>query len=340
MPTVKISAKAREHKTGFEGYSGPEPDRPGAYRGVVKRIRWREYSTGSQGFVVLVELQAAADTPDKAKYDGAPYWTNVVAVPAPGASMKDGSIRSVENFLAALSLPDDPAIAYDDGDTKRGVELTKLGGKSVANLYETPVVLDLGTSSREGGSLLEVNNLRPSGEKRSSGAPLAQDNWVEPEADEEAEEEPWDRTTREAELKAMRLPALRRFAEDDYDLTTTGLSKVELITLVLDHEEGGDDEPPMATAPDAEPEEDEEDDEDVEVEVEEEDEEEDDSEAYDQRAAELQTFDRAALKAALKGASPDQKVFKTTTDDQIREWILAAEFQVEDEAEESGTPPF
>lgn len=336
MPKIKIHAKPQEHKTGFEAYNGATPDRPGAYRGVLKQLRWREYGPGSQGFNVLVELEADPKVhPDHVKYDGAPYWRNIVAVPAPGQEMKDGSIRSLETFLAAIGVNDsDPDIITDEGDSKSAVNITRLGKRAAAAILGSSVTVDLRIDARnssEERTALEINNIRSSGEKPTKD----DEGWaaVEPDPEEpvEADEEPEDAADEEAdaedeisaeerlsELKGLKVAELRQIATEDYDLDVKGLGKQELVEAIMGHEYETEDEP-MATAPD-ESEDDEEDE--IEVESEDDEEEEDDS---DSRAAELAALDRTALKSILRRLNEERKVFKSTTDDQLREWILEEE---------------
>lgn len=62
--------------------------------------------------------------------------------------------------------------------------------------------------------------------------------------------------------------------------------------------------------------------------------------AYEERVAELAALNRTELKAALKAANPDFKVLKKHTDDDLREAVLAAEFEAEEDEGGDSEPPF
>jgi hypothetical protein len=338
MPSIKRAVKSTEKKTGFEAYDGPEPLKRAVYRTKVKQINFKEFASGSQGFVILLELEAAKGDPKGHKqFDGFPLWTNLVL------GDKEAMLARESNLYAAFGAKDEPAIVFEEGALTGGVKVTSIGGKK--NLIDTVVNADIKPVMYEGNLRPEVDGIYkfkedgikpafPSASEQAETEDDEDDSEYEAEETEEDEAEDegpsQEEIDREAELKGMKIVPLRNEAKT-LEIDTTGLKKDELIEAILDAEFGEDedeDDQPMATADDEDEESEEEDEaeEDDEEEEEEEEEEDLDASAEDTRKAELATFNRSELKAILKSSNPAFKVFKTTTDDALRDAIIAAEY--------------
>jgi hypothetical protein len=331
MGKFSVKAKAQEVKSGFESYDGVEP-KSGMHRAVIKNIRFKQFKSGSHGFVVLTELLAAKGDPRGHKaYDGWPDFTNVVASPADDEPMKEGSQRGLSNFLAALGVGDDPDIVFEDGDLTKGVKLKKIGTKTITAIEGKAIVtVDIGSETYNDETRMRVRNIFKAKEDGVKFDGTTEDEEAEDETDideaeEEAEEDDAEVAEREAELTKLTIVKLRAAAKES-GLTAAdikGLSKEELISAILDEEFG------VAEDEDEEAEEESVDEDEVEAEddEEEEEEEEDDEEEDDEedsaRADELAALDRAALRPIAKELGV--RVLKTMSDDALREAILAAE---------------
>jgi hypothetical protein len=327
MGKFSVKAKAEEVKTGFESYDGPEP-KSGMHRAVIKNLRFKKFSTGSHGFVVLTELEAAKGDPRGHKnLDGWPDFTNVVAVPADGEPMKEGSQRGLSNFLAAIGVGDDPDIVTEDGDLTKGVKLKKIGSKLITGIEgKTVVTVDIGSEDYQGETRMRVRNLFKAKDDAKAVSAEVEDDEAEEAEDESVDEDDEAVAEREAELGKLTLVKLRAEAKTA-GLTAAdikGLGKDELISAILDEEFGVEEDEEEAEDDEADAdveaeEEDEAEEEEEEAEEEEEEEEEDDSE----RRAELEALTRPKLIAAAKAAGG--KPLKKHSDADLVDIILAAE---------------
>jgi hypothetical protein len=315
MPSVKrTGVKSAEVKTGFESYDGPEPTRRGMYRARIAILQFKTFRTGSQGFKIQVILEAAKGDPKGHKqFDGYPQFSNIVF------GDKDAMITRENNFYAALGLKDEPVIVYEDkGDLEEGIDIKTLGGKSLAAIKKLYVNVDL-KPRRDGQDGMEIDGIYKLKEVARSGAGTKaeeaedEEDLLEDEGEEEEAEES-DAEARAEELAEAGLPDLRSLAKE-YGLKTVGLKKDAIIDAILEYE---------ADLPEDEEEE----------EPDEEEEEPEEEEGDDERSAraeELADLDRAKLKLVLKKVNADFSVYKSTTDDDIREAILDAEFGAADE---------
>lgn len=344
MPKFKLSgAKAVEQKSGFEPYDGPTPSRKGFYRGVIKSMKHGANSSGSEGFSIVVELEAAPGDPKgHAQFDGYPMFArNIITSSSDGGALKEGAVRNLNNLLAALGTKDEPDVILADGDGDK-VDVKKIGG---INPIGRVVNIDMDFELYEGdrrptvGGIYKYKEIdaEPTGNGRAAILDEADDEddeadlmeSEEAEGDEEADE--YD--ARAEELAGLGIPALKKIAKE-LDVAVSG-TKDKLIERILEAEFAEeDDEPEDADEADAdEPDEDEAEDDDEaddeaddEDDEEEEDDEDEDEAAKAERIAELADLDRAALKKILKEIASDFTVLKRHTEDQLREQIVAVEF--------------
>lgn len=338
MPSVKRSAvKAEEKKTGFESYDGPEPTRRGMYRSKIRIFQFKEFKSGAQGFKILLEFEAQKGDPKHhAEFDGYSIWTNLVF------GDKEQMLTREGNFYAALGLKDGPAIVFEEGDLKAGVDIKTLGGKSLAAIQKLFVNADvkIRTDGDYAGQpevdgiykLKELSTPEPAGaadEDEDDESDLIEDGDEEAEESDEGETEGDDPEARKEELEAAGLTDLRTLAKE-YEIKTVGLKKDALVEAILDVEfpDGG----AAALADDDEAEEEEAEEEDDEEAEEEEEAEEDDERTA--RVAELADLDRAGIKRVLKGVNPDFKVLTRHSDDDLRNAVIVEEFG------EDGETPF
>jgi len=336
MPSFKLKGvKAEEVKTGFEAYDGPEPTRKGFYRAAIKKLTFGRNSGGSMGFYIVAELEAAKGDPkDHAQFDGFPMFIrSIITETKDGSELKEGSQRNLSNFLAALGTGDEPNIILEDGDVEDGVAVKKIGPR---NPIGAIINIDMGFSDYNGSPRPESNGVYKYNDADGAGSTtkgkasakdLADDEedlLDEAEEAEEAEETDDEIGERQAGLEGMKIAALKAIAKE----LKIGISgtKEALIERILDAEFAELDIPEEAE--EAEDEEEEEEAEEEEAEEEEEEEEEVD-EARAEREAELAEFDRIALKKIIKEVSADFTVLKRHSDDDLREAILAAEFEDE-----------
>jgi len=324
-----VGVKSKEVKSGFESYDGPTPTATGFYRAKIAKMEFRSNNSGSKGFWILAELEAEKGDPkNHAKFDGFPLFiSSIITETADGSPLKEGSEANLSNLMFALGVPDEPTVVTAPGKKEGNLVITKIGGK---NPIGTVVNIDLGMEAYGDGTRPSSNGVfKFNGGVGGEATPVdeePEDEDIEEEIDEEvdADGDPADDeyTEREAELNADTLPNLRTIAKP-LGVKTPGLKKPELVQAILDAE--------FESIPEGDEEEPEEDEEEVEVEEDEEEAEEEEEEAEEEdpeaeRAAELATFDRPALKAALKEVVPTAKVFKSTTDEDLVAQILAAEF--------------
>lgn len=340
MPSFKLSGiKSQEVKSGFESYDGEVPLKKGFYRAELKKLKFKQFSKGSKGFYIVVEMAAAKGDPkDHAKYNGFPMFIqNIITETADGSPLKEGSIGNLSNFLDALGVGDEPNVVVAPGEIEDGVDVLKIGGKNPIGAF---VNIDLGTE-------MYNEELRPTsngiykvkaevGSKMSKPAFVAAEEEDEDEdlmAEEEAEEteegaeEDEEFNARSAELEGLGIPALKKIAKDLK--VTLGGKKDEIIGRILDAEFSA-----AALEEDDEAEEDEEEDGSSDVEIDDEEEEDDEAEEEDDeeddgsadRRTELDGLDRADLKTILKDVNAEFRVLKRNTDDELRDAIITAEF--------------
>lgn len=332
MPSIKLpGVKAVETKTGFESYDGPPITRKGFYRAELKKLKYGlNANSGSYGFNIVFELLAAPGDPKgHAIFDSMPMFSrSIITEGKDGAALKEGSVRNLSNFLAAIGSSDEPTVILEDGDLDDQVEVKKIGG---INPVGRIVNLDIGFGRYEGEPRAEINGIyvwKDDGKSagKVSASDIADDDadlYEGEEGEDEAEAEDDEYGIRQAELTALGIPELRRILEEDYDLPKSG-NKAVLVERILEHEFADEEE-----ADEAEAEDEEEPDDEAEDEAEDDEEEEADDEDEAAKAArveELAGFDRIALKKVLKEVSPEATVLKRHTDDDIRELILDAEF--------------
>jgi hypothetical protein len=334
MPKFSVTGKAEETRSGFEPYDGVEPSKPGMYRSVLKKLLVREYGTGSVALRGLFELEAQKGDPKKhAQFDGTPKWGNVFFVVNGSGTLKDGTQRALNNFLAGLGVTKaNPDIVTDaDGDTTKGAQVKSIGGKAIATMEGNKAFsIDLRNDGEYG---LQISNIYPAKDvtfDETDEDEEETDVEVETE-DEEAEEEEEGQSAeeRQEELEAMTLAALRKLAKS-LEIDTTGLKKDALVEAVLDAEfgEAVDEAEPDEDEPEEEEEdaEEEEDDEAEEEEDEAEEEEEAEDDGSDERRAELAELKRPALLKLVKEVNKDFRPLKRHSDEDLVEAIIAAEF--------------
>ncbi len=336
MPSIKSrmpsGVKSQEVKTGFEAYDGPIPDKRGFYRAKITSLKWGKNSGGSYGFTLVANLEAAPGDPKgHAQYDGMPMFSHsIITETSDGSPLKEGSINNLSNLYAALGAKDDPDVIVAPGDPDENkVDVTKVG---TVNPIGRIINIDLGFETYNGERRPTVSGVFPfkeeAGKTPRKATAVVEDEEPEDEAEDESDltEDDEEFAAREEELTAMTLAKIKGVAKE---LGVTGKNKAELIEAILDAEfpEDGaaalDDE----DEPEDEPEDDEaeeEEAEDEEEDDEEEEDEEDDGQA--ERAEELSSFNRVALKKVLAEVDPSFRVLKKHSDDDLRDAILAAEF--------------
>ena len=338
MPKFKLKgAKAVEQKTGFEPYDGPEPTRNGFYRGVIKVMKHGMNNSKSEGFAITLELEAAAGDPKgHAQFDGYPMFSrSIITSSADGSALKEGAQRNLDNLLAALGTSDEPEVVLEDSDEDK-VNVLKIGGKKVVGAV---VNVDVQLKMYEGERRPEVGGIykykeidAPTGVGRAA---ILDDEEEEDESDlmesEEAEGEEADEyDARAEELAGLGIPALKKIAKE-LEVGVSG-TKDKLVERILEaefaEEDEAEDEEEPEDADEAEEAEDDEPEDDEEEEADDEEEEEDDEDeaAKAERVAELADFDRAALKKVLKEIASDFTVLKRHSDDDLRDKIVAVEF--------------
>ncbi|WMI33146.1 hypothetical protein SEA_RIKSENGUPTA_50 [Microbacterium phage RikSengupta] len=336
MPKFKLSgAKAVEQKSGFEPYDGPEPTRAGFYRGIIKVMKHGLNSgSGSQGFAITLELEAAAGDPkNHAQFDGFPLFSrNIVTSSKDDSPLKEGAQRNLNNLLAALGVKDEPDVILAEGDADK-LDVKKIGGK---NPIGAVVNVEIGFELYEGDrrpvpqGIYKYKEIdAPTGTGRAA---ILDEEEEDDEADlmegeDESEVEADEYDARAEELDGLGIPALKKIAKE-LDIAVSG-TKPKLIERILEAEFAEEDEADE-DEPEDEPDEDEADDADeADDEPDDEDEEEDDEEdeARAERVAELADFDRVALKKVLKELDGDFTVLKRHTEDQLREKIVSIEFE-------------
>lgn len=330
MPSLKVSVNP-EAKSAFESYEGPTPPVGNGYEGVIKNVRVKlGKDSGNPYLNVLVEH----DTKDanRKQYNGAPQWVRVMF------GEHDETQARLAAFVKAITgkANKEANIVDTDVDARSGtgsivktIDGVKPDGKRVK--------FDIREEAAQGGydARLSADFIRRVIDAPvEAGSDEAEDQVdeedIEVEDDEAAEGDELTREEREAELKKEALADLRAAAKEA-EIDIKGLKKAEIIEAILDWEfEGAEDEEDGDEEDEEELELEEGDESEEEEEADEEDEEDGDDPEAEIRA-ELADLDRAALKARLKESAADKKVFKSTTDDDLRDWIVDAEL---------GEPPF
>lgn len=333
MPKVKINAKARETRSGFEPYDGPTPKVRGIYRANLKKMTYGPNNSGSTGFNMVFELEAQKGDPkDHARFDGYPLFSrSIITESSDGSPLKEGAQRNLENLLAALGVKDDPDLIIDEGDGQQPVK--KVGGK---NPVGTIVALDVVIKPYEGENRPEIGSILPFKEAAVSSTKASvlddededdEDDLLEDEADEADEtdgDEASEYDERADELDHMQIPALKKLARE-LGLPVGG-KKEDLVTRILDaefSEEDDEDEDDSPAVLDDEDDSEEIEDEEDEDEIEEEEDEEAD------RRAELAEIDRNGLKKILHALDKDFAFKKSHTEADLIEEIISREFEDE-----------
>jgi hypothetical protein len=325
MPSVKRTGiKSKEVKTGFESYDGAEPHKRGMYRSKISQAIWVQFKTGAVGYKLLLTLEAEKGDPkDHAQFDGYPIWTNLVL------GDKEAMIQRENNFYAALGAKDEPAIVFETGDIEQGVPIKTIGGKNPVGAIVNADI-KMGTYNDEPRPEVDgIYKVRSAATAASSA--VASGDEEEPEEDEsdmleggDDEDGEQTREERAEELNGSSLPDLRKLATGDYDLDVKGLKKADIVDAIVAYEFDAE-----ALSEEEEEEPDEEELDEEEEPEEEEEEEEDDERA--ERESELAATDRTGLKTIIRGLLPEFKVYKTTSDDDLRAAILGEEFGSDEE---------
>jgi hypothetical protein len=312
MPSVIKRKTSHVQQSGFQIYAGDEP-RPGGYRGILKNVNLVKSKGDNLMFTAVVEFQAK-DGSDKKQYDGYATFPMIPLTDAESNVQREQAL-----YLAVCGKK--------DADTKTDVDPSKFK----AGDGQKAKVLSIGGVNPEG----KVVNVRMRNEvdnrPESNGAMQLKCDLIfavrgeEPEAaDEDIEDDETDEEGlplyEEDDLKTKNLVALRKILVDELGQDAAEMkaekSKAALIELILELQEDEDED-------DDEEDEDEEDEQD-EDEDEEEDEE-DDKEA--EIRSEVEGMDRVSLKAAIKKRDPEFKVLKSTTDEALREALVALMLQ-------------
>lgn len=300
--------------TGFEPYEGPVP-KPGVYWGEIMVMRTAEGKDSGNTYLKVMYKLGPNEDPEKNKCAGAPIWDNVV----PGEHELQQA-RLAQLLNAVCGKP--KAIVLTDDNTN---EVKTIGGKKPVG---TRVKLVLQRESYQDQPQARVSDVfpLPKDVKWPTGPVDSSDEELEEEdVEEEAEEDGDAFEARKEELEGMTLVKLKLEAKKVEGAKTTGKAS-DIINSILDIEY-----PPVEEDEEEESEEVEEDEE-AEEEVEDED-------PAAERREELSSKTRTQLKVLVKKADPDFKVTTKTTDDEIREAIIAAEFpDAEEEAEEDVDP--
>lgn len=317
-------AKAQEQKSGFEAYDGPIPTRRGAYRAKIRQVKLKEFNSGSIGFMIVADFEAAAGDPkDHAQFDGyTMFIQNIIVQTADGSPLKEGSQRNVDNFLYAIGVKgEDPLIDHEKGEIdKNGVKVLKIGAVNPTGQY---VSIDCGTEEYGGDMRLTSNGIfRDNSDKVAPKTVKDED----PDEDEETEgyaddEEDEDGETREDELAAMTLPALKKLAKE---LGVTATNKAGYVEAILEAESAEDEDEGEEDAEDETEEDESEEEEEEDEESEEDEEEEEDDEAAALRE-ELAGLARPKLVSRLKTGGG--RALKSDSDDDLIEKIIKIEIE-------------
>lgn len=336
MPKFKLSgAKAVEQKTGFEPYDGPEPTRPGFYRSIVKVMKHGTNNSGSEGFAITLELEAAPGDPkNHAQFDGMPLFSrSIITSSADGDALKEGAQRNLDNLLAALGTKDEPEVILADGEGK--VDVKKIGGKNpIGAVVNTEIGFEVYEGARR-PTVAGIYKYKESDAPTGDGRPAILDDEEEDESDlldepedaEDADGEADEYDARAEELDGLGIPALKKIAKE-LEIGVSG-TKPKLIERILEaefaEEEEAEDEEPEDETEEVEEADDEAEDDEEEPDDEEEEEDEDEA-AKAERVEELSSVNRVDLKKILKEIAADFTVLKRHSDDDLREKIVAVEF--------------
>lgn len=337
MPKIKpVINKAA--KNSFLPYDGPALV-PGSYDAEMRNPAIRRSQAGNLYINAVFEVSEPKKS-DKAKFNGAAIWGRVMF-----QSENENQQARFNSFLTALGVPLDKADinhkSDEDLDEKSGSAILSIGGKKIDG-RKVRITLTPDNSSDQANALQVdlvapvkgVENTGPAEEDAEDDEDLeveAEDVEVEDgedteDDDEDAQAEMDERTK---ELKKTPLAELKEAAKEA-GIDVKGLKKADLVEAIVEWEFSDEDDEAAEDDEDLEDEELEE----AEDEEDEEDEEVEDEEDEDLEAAlreELSSFNRVELKKRIKGVDEDFKVFKSTTDDALRDAIVAAELN---------TPPF
>lgn len=320
MPSLKRDVTKAADNTGFEPYDGPTPPK-GLYRGVIKTSRVRKAGTGRLGINVVVELKAAKGS-NAEKFDGYPAFVDLWLGDEEALQTREKA------FYKSIGASTAPNIVFDadDNDPETG-KIKTIDGKKIEN---REVLVDLRTELYNDEQRVKADGIikvKDAGKE----APVEEQEDEEVEDDEIEEEE--IEVPSEADLKKMPLKDLRSLAEDFGVDTDEVKKKADIIAALLeiaaededDEDEESDEDDDLEDAEDEDEEEDEE----------EEEEEEDEEDAEAVLREELSGLDRVALKKRLKSADASFSVKKSHSDDDLRDAIVAAEIDSDEDDEEA-----
>src|SRR5690606_11194759 len=234
LPTLKRNVAGAPKTTGFESYDGPElPKQNKMYRGRIDVARLREASTGTQGFNLLVVLEAEKGSED-AKYDGYPAWVDIwLADKEPNQAREAAFYRAVGVSEAKLESGDIP-ISHDDIDD--GGKIKKVGGK---NPIGAIVKVDMRTDKYGDEVRMKGDAVWPV--KKAEGKSAVEEEPDEADLEDATDADEMDPEEREEELRDMKLPELRRIAKA-YDIETRGKKLDGLVEAILEAEYPEDEE--------------------------------------------------------------------------------------------------
>jgi hypothetical protein len=288
---------------GFEPYDGEIP-RQGVFAATIQQVAIREASTGTIFYNVLYRL-GDQNKPHKQQYKGYGHFDKVFIGDA------DFTKQRLAQFLRTVSGkdPDNVEIITDHEAITEGGKVTRIGGKAPnglrVKLSLLPGEVYMGVMTPR---VADVSPWPEDEEWPESDVVDEEDADDADDADEEAGDDEYDE--RAEALDELKKPALRRIAKELGLKLPTATSEEDTRAAILDaefpdEEEGG-----------------------------EEDDDEDDPEG--ERAEELSTMERPALRTIAKGLGI--RVLKSHEDEDLRELIIAKEF--ENSGEDDDEPPF
>lgn len=326
MPKIKTKVNHKAVNS-FLPYDGPALV-TGSYNAILKNPAIRTSQAGNIYLNMVFEV-AEPKSSEKAKFNGAAIWGRIMFM-----SEHENAQAVYRTFLEAVGAPsNDPEMAHqsdEDLETQKGSKLLSIGGKKIEG---RKVRITVGPdNSSDQANAMQVNLVSPlkDDEDEKSG-PAAEDEDTEDlevADDEESEDDTEDEDiqaemeARTKELKKTSLAELKE-AATEAGIDIKGLKKADLVEAIVEwefsDEEAAEDEDEDEEAEEEEP--------DVEVEDDEEEaeEEEDDEDEEAELREELSGLNRVDLKKRLKGIDEEFKVFKSTTDDALRDAIVEAE---------------
>jgi len=305
MPSVIKRKTSHVAESAFKIYAGDEP-RPGGYRGILKQLNMVKSKGDNLMFTAVVEFEAK-DGSDKKQFDG--YAT----FPQIPLTDNESNIQREQALYVAVCGKMDADIKVDGtpekfkaGDGQKAKVVSINGVKPEGKVVNVRMRYEI--DNREG--MNGAQQLRCDLIFAARGESPVVDEEDDIEDDEETDEEGLP-LYEEDDLKTKNLVALRKILVDELDQDAAEIkaekSKAALIELILELQE------------------DEEEDEDEEDEEETDEEEDEDKEA--EIREEVDGMDRNVLKAAIKKRDSAFRVLKSTTDEALREALVALMLQ-------------